>query len=103
MGKAAASKKTTTSAANGASQYLAEFEAKQLFIGATLNLGWRLALTFLIPVALGAWLDRRYDTAPSYTITGLFLAIAGSIVVIKQTVKDVNALTNKPKRRKKNV
>lgn len=90
MGKAAASKRTTSAASDPAEQYLAALEVKQRFIGSVLNMGWRLAVTFLVPVAVGAWLDSRYATSPSYTITGLFVAIFGSVLVVKDTVKSVN-------------
>ncbi len=98
MGNTKAAKSKTTSTAPNAQQYLAEFEAKQKFIGATLNLGWRLAITFLSPIALGSWIDGRYDTSPSYTLTGLTLAIAASVLVIMRTVKEVSVDTKNVKK-----
>ena len=91
MGKAASRKPTTTAETDPTEEYFAAIEAKQRFLGSVLNMGWRLALTFLVPVIAGAWLDKRFDTAPSYTITGLFLAIAGAVMVVRSTVRDVNA------------
>jgi predicted F0F1-ATPase subunit len=102
MGKAAAKKKlTTTGNLDDAERYFAAFQAKQRFIGAAMNLGWRLAVTFLIPVALGAWLDKRYDSSPSYTLTGMFIAIAASAMVITRTVKEVNEETESTTRRRR--
>ncbi len=103
MGKSATrSKRMTTN--DPAQDYLAGFEAKQRFVGTVLNMGWRLAITFLVPIIIGAWLDKRFDAEPSYTITGLFIAIAASVMVVSSTVKEVNAesaaMEKKPKRGK---
>ena len=91
MGKAAKPKRETTVETDPTEVYFAALEAKQQFLGTVLNMGWRLAITFLVPVLIGAWLDRRFDQAPSYTITALFIAIFGSVMVVWNTVKDVNA------------
>lgn len=103
MGKTAAGKKTTHAEAS-AQQYLEGLEIKQRFIGEAFNLGWRLIATFLVPVLIGVYLDRRFDSKPSYTLVGMFLAIAASVVVIQKTVKEVNSdLTAPTKKRSKNV
>lgn len=80
-------------------EYLIAFDAKQRFLASVLNMGWRLAVTFLAPVIIGAWLDNRYDTTPSWTLTALFVAVAASVVVIKNTVKEVDTETNRMNRR----
>ena len=82
-------------------EYFSAFNAKQRFIGSVLNMGWRMAITFIIPVIIGAWLDKRYDTSPSYTITGIFIAVAGSIMVVYTTVKEVNAETAEMDKKRK--
>ena len=91
MGKSAASRKTA-SAQDGVEQYIDVLEAKQQFIGATLNLSWRLALTVLIPIIGGLSLDKRFDTSPSYTITGFMLAVVCGCMAVWATVKEVNQL-----------
>jgi len=102
MGKTAATKKTTHAEAS-AQDYMAGLEIKQRFIGEAFNLGWRLIATFLVPVLVGAYLDRRFNSKPSYTLVGIFLAIAASVVVIQKTVKEVNEdLVIPAKKRKKN-
>lgn len=92
MTKAAAPRKTTTSAENDIQQALKTFEARQQFIGATLNMSWRLALTVLIPLVVGIKLDQYFDTSPSFTLTGFFLAIGGGCAAVWNTIKDVNRL-----------
>lgn len=92
MGKAAAEreKRTTTSTDDPVADQLAIIEARQRFYGTVLNMGWRLAATFLAPLLIGIWLDKRFDSSPSYTICGLFLAVAGAVYVIRDTIRDVN-------------
>jgi len=101
MVKTAAKKKTTTSEPS-ALDFMATLEIKQRFIGEALNLGWRLVVTFVIPVIFGVWLDRRFDAKPVYTLAGIVVAMGASIVVIRQTVKTVNENMATPIRKKKN-
>lgn len=106
MGKAATPKKARKSKVetDPTQDYLEVLEAKQRFVGSALNMGWQLAVAFIIPVAIGAWLDNRFDTSPSYTITGIFLAIIGSVMIISKAVKEANAdtaaLSKKSRKRK---
>ncbi len=93
MGKTATRKRTSSTKSDSNPDYLVMFEAKQRFIGSVLNLGWRLAITFLLPVFIGAWLDRKFNSAPSYTLTAIIIAIVASAMVIWSTVKEVNAET----------
>lgn len=91
MGKSAAKLKTAP-AQSDLEQYSKALQAKQAFIGATINLSWRLALTVLIPLIGGIQLDKKFDSAPSYTITGFMLAIVFGCMAVWQTVKEVNEL-----------
>lgn len=104
MGKAAA-KQTTTTAEDEIQQAMKTLEAKQQFIGATLNMSWRLALTVVIPVVGGIKLDQHFDTSPSLTLAGFFLAVFGACMAVWGTVKEVNQLQadqeKKDKRRKR--
>lgn len=106
MGKTAA-RKATGSAGDDIQQSLATLQAKQQFIGATMNLSWRLALTVLIPVVGGIKLDQHFDSAPSLTLAGFFLATFGAAMAVWGTVKEVNTLQaaedSKKTRRKKSV
>ena len=64
--------------------------AKKLFVASTVNMGWQLAGTVLIPVFVGVKLDQRYDSSPSYVLAALVLATFGSIMVVKRTIEQVN-------------
>lgn len=103
MGKAAAKRVTTTvDPVETKIDQVASFAIKQQFLGAALNLGWRLVITFIVPVVAGSWLDDRFNSSPSYTLTGLTLAITASVMVIMRTVKEVNSEMPKVKKGSKN-
>ncbi len=105
MKKAAASKKTTTPVEDELQEVLDAQVAKSQLFGATLNLSWRLALTVLIPVIIGVKLDQKFNTSPSFVLTGFMLAVFGASMTIWSTVKEVNKLQaeedNKDKREKR--
>jgi F0F1-type ATP synthase assembly protein I len=89
MKRAAAKKKTTT--VDDDLQRLAETQAaKTQFVGATVNLSWRLALTVLIPLLGGIAIDNKFDTSPSFTLAGLMIAVVLACMAIWQTVQEVN-------------
>lgn len=67
-------------------------DARQLFIGATLNLSWRLALSVLIPLIGGIQLDRNFGTEPLWTLIGLVFAFLLGSAAVWATVKEVNEL-----------
>lgn len=73
-------------------QYADAFTARQQFIGATLNLSWRLALTVLIPLIGGISLDDKLNTSPMYTMLGMVLAAIFGCMAVWATVKEVNEL-----------
>ena len=90
MGKAATRKRTTNNNSDPALDYLSGLDMKSQLISASLNLGWQLALTVLIPIFIGVQIDRKFDSSPSWTLTALFLAIAGSAVILSRTFKELN-------------
>lgn len=92
MGKAAVTKKTTSTAARENQQSFDVNGVQQLFFNSTLTMSWQLALTVLIPVIAGVKLDQWLDSSPSLTLTGFFLAIAMGSMVVWKTVKGVNEL-----------
>lgn len=103
MSKAAAKRRvTTTPAKSDLEQYEAAMFAKQQFLTTALNMGWQLAGAVLIPLLFGVWLDNKFDSSPSYTITAFFIAIACGAMIVWKTVKGVNAEMSNTKRGKKN-
>lgn len=87
--------------------YLARVNARSMFVGSSLNMGWRLAVMVVIPIVFGVKLDEYYKSEPSYTLTGIMIAAFGACVVVWGAVKEANAsqkpvvdTTNKVNRKK---
>lgn len=83
------SKKPNVVAKDRIDESLAVFVARKSFITTSVNMGWQLAITIIVPVIIGVQLDKRLDSAPSYTLAALILAVGMSVVVIGKTVKEV--------------
>jgi F0F1-type ATP synthase assembly protein I len=49
-------------------------------IGMAWQLSWTIALTILIPLGAGLWLDRRLGTAPLFVFVGAIIGILASTV-----------------------
>ncbi len=94
------SRSFTSKTEDPALAYLPEFNAQSQLMGSMISVGWRLALTILVPVFIGIWLDKKFDTKPSFTLTAFFIAIAISAVVIYQMYKEINDQTSKLKFKK---
>src|SRR5205809_7827716 len=58
-----------------------------LFVGMTLDMGWRLAVVVLVLIIIGSKLDDTLNTKPWLTLIALLAAVAGSFLVIKSMVK----------------
>jgi F0F1-type ATP synthase assembly protein I len=56
-------------------------------MGLMLQLSWVVALSVLIPLCAGLWLDRRFGTAP------LFMMIAAAVGIIGGTIGVVRIAT----------
>lgn len=70
-------------------QNLAALAAKRQFLAATSNMGWRLALTVVIPIVGGVKIDEHFKTSPSFTLLGLMFAAAAGSAAVWATVKQV--------------
>ncbi len=89
MSKAAAKKKTTT-AEDEVQGYMDALNAKRMFLGATANMSWRLAITVLVPIVAGVKLDDHFHSMPSYTLAGIMIAAAAGSAAVWSTIKEVN-------------
>lgn len=57
-------------------------------LGPFINIGWQLALTIILMVFLGKWLDEKFDTSPWLIVTfSLFGIIAGMVNFLKTVLK----------------
>lgn len=62
-----------------------------IFIGAALDMSWRLALVVLVPIIGGAELDKALSV--SYLLfIGLAVALIGTVLVMQQAVRSANRL-----------
>lgn len=66
--------------------------AKRQFMGATMNMGLRLAITVVIPIVAGVKLDQRLDSSPNFTLLGLIIAAVAGSVAVWSTIKEVNEI-----------
>ncbi|MCW1907743.1 MAG: AtpZ/AtpI family protein [Candidatus Saccharibacteria bacterium] len=64
--------------------------AKTQFFTSTANLSWRLAITIVVPLVGGVKLDEKFNSSPSWTLTGIFIAVAAGCAAVWATVKEVN-------------
>lgn len=92
MNQTAAKRETTTSDPI-ADELLAAANAQNArlqFMSATTNMGIRLAVTVVIPIVVGVKLDQHFHSAPSWTLSGLFLAAFAGSAAVWSTIKQVN-------------
>jgi F0F1-type ATP synthase assembly protein I len=61
-----------------------------MFLGAVMDMSWRLAIVVLIPIVGGFKVDEKLKTSPIFVIVGFLLAMAGTGYVLwwasKQTM-----------------
>ncbi|MES2971244.1 MAG: AtpZ/AtpI family protein [Patescibacteria group bacterium] len=86
MRKAAA--KTTS--IDSLEQNIIALSAKRQFLAATTNMGFRLAVTVVIPIVAGVKIDERFKSAPSFTLLGLMIATVAGCAAVWATIKEVN-------------
>lgn len=86
----AAAKTTKVASLDRIEQDLATMAAKRQFLAASANMGWRLALTVVIPIVGGVKLDDHFKTAPSFTLLGLMLAAVAGCMAVWATIKEIN-------------
>jgi len=64
-----------------------------------LNLGWIFAITMMLCVGGGLWLDRRFGTSPALLLAGAFLGFAASGYALYKAVRKLETQeTQKPTR-----
>ena len=68
-------------------------DASQVFISMAVDMSWKLAIAVLVPVILGAELDKRHKDSHWFLIGGLVIAIILATLVIKRSYKEANDLT----------
>jgi len=91
MGNTRAAKKTTSIEQDA----LSVFEARKLFLTATIDMSWKLALSVVLPLGAGIKLDQRYDTEPIFIFVGLLIGVIAGGLVVWKSVQNVDEKVNK--------
>jgi len=66
-------------------------------IGPLLQMGWIVALSILIPLGLGLWLDHRFATAPLFVLIGALVGIVASTIgAVRVTIRVIEATKQPP-------
>lgn len=58
-----------------------------VFFAMGLDMSWRLALSVLVPIIGGVYLDKAFHTSPVLLIAGFVIAIASVVVTIRRTLR----------------
>jgi hypothetical protein len=66
-----------------------------IVVGLTLSLSWQLAIVVLVPVLGGHFLDDKLKTGLILTGIGFVIAMIGMILVVRQTLKQLNEYMKK--------
>jgi F0F1-type ATP synthase assembly protein I len=67
----------------------------QTSAGVALTMSWQLLVVVVLPLLGGHLLDSRYHTSPIWMIVGMVIGLAGSIIVVRQTVQQLNEIMNR--------
>lgn len=66
--------------------------ARRNFLVYAANMSWQLALVVIVPIAVGAWLDKKYDVGNLWVFVGLAVALVASTAVVWRIVQLANRL-----------
>ena len=59
-------------------------------LGLAMNMAWQMAIVVLLPIIGGHAIDSHFKTTPVWTVVGLVVATIGMIVVVRQTLQQLN-------------
>lgn len=79
--------KRTESGTDSKAAYPDSLDTKQLFITSVIGMSWQMALAILVPVVIGYFLDRKFNSAPLITMIGLFIGVLMVVGIVWRTVK----------------
>ena len=67
-------------------------DPRQTFVFAALNMSWQLAVVVLVPIILGAQLDKALGTSYAGVFFGLLVAFVGSAFVVRRAMQVANRM-----------
>lgn len=59
-------------------------------------MGWQLLVVSVVPLVGGHLFDTQLHTAPWFVIIGGVITLVGTIVIVAQTVRQLNAINGTP-------
>jgi F0F1-type ATP synthase assembly protein I len=68
--------------------------ARQKFLVSVVSMGWWLAVVVLIPIYIGVKLDKHFHSSPLGILLGLAVAAGSAVLIVWQTVKSLNKVTD---------
>jgi hypothetical protein len=81
---------TTTRGNKPASLDTAKQTVQRQFVNMALNMMWQLAVVFLVPVVVGAQLDKALDSGHTCVYIGLGVAVIGSVAIMWHAMQVAN-------------
>lgn len=87
MSKAAAHKPTPQIVRGGQRNFEESNSARRNFLVYAANMSWQLAVVVVVPIAGGAWLDKKYGAGNLWVFVGLAVALVASTLVVWRVVK----------------
>ncbi len=91
MGRKGSSRQSSKADEDPVVDRLAAANAKSVLLGNLFSMGWRLAVTVLLPIYVGVQLDKRFDSAPSLSLAAFFIAIFAAGLLIYKTYQEMTA------------
>jgi len=82
----------------GTDKFVEAMYQRSIFLNMALNMTWQLAIVFLVPIVGGFELDKHLKTKPWLTITGVVVAMLGTLLILRQTLKQAAVRTSVPKK-----
>lgn len=65
--------------------------AKRAFYVTLVDMTWRMFAAMAVPVLLGSYLDKKFQTGEMFTAIGVFLSLIAAGLVIKYIVNKASA------------
>ena len=65
-------------------------QTRSLFTGTAIGMGWQLAVVVLLPILGGYKLDQMRGSMPAWTLVGMVVGLAASILVIRRALARMN-------------
>jgi F0F1-type ATP synthase assembly protein I len=64
-------------------------------------MSWQLLVVILVPIVGGHLLDAHFNTSPVWTVIGILIGLVGTIVVVRQTIRQLNDIMRRDTKERK--